>query len=60
MIEFKSAAYLMRAGSPSNPKGDAVAIDGIYQGHAYLVFDFRNLDENKLIKLRNTHGNQSK
>lgn len=50
----------MGAGSPPNAKGDAVEIDGIYQGHAYLILDVRNLDGNKLIKLRNPHGNESK
>ena len=60
MWKFKEAGYLMGAGSPPNPKGDAALIDGIYQGHAYLIMDVRNLDGNKLIKLRNPHGNESK
>lgn len=59
MLEFKKSGYLMGAGSPPNPEGDAVEIDGIYQSHAYLVIDVRNLDGNKLIKLRNPHGNES-
>lgn len=49
----------MGAGSPPNAKGDAVQVDGIFQGHAYLIMDVRNLDGNKLIKLRNPHGNES-
>ena len=57
MVEFKNAGYLMGAGSPPNPRGDAALIDGIYQGHAYLIMDVRNLDGNKLIKMRNPHGN---
>lgn len=60
MLDFKKAGYLMGAGSPPNAQGDAVDIDGIYQGHAYLVLDVRNLDGNKIIKLRNPHGNDSK
>ena len=56
MLDFKKAGYLMGAGSPPNPQGDAVDIDGIYQGHAYLVLDVRNLDGNKIIKLRNPMG----
>lgn len=60
MLEFKKAGYLMGAGSPPNAQGDSVEIDGIYQGHAYLVIDVRDLDGNKLIKLRNPHGNDSK
>lgn len=46
----------MGAGSPENPQGDTVDVDGIVQGHAYLVIDVRDLDGNKLIKLRNPHG----
>lgn len=57
MIEFKKAGYLMGAGSPENAQGDAVDIDGIVQGHAYLILDVRDLDGNKLIKVRNPHGN---
>lgn len=50
----------MGAGSPPNPRGDSALIDGIFQGHAYLVLDARDLDGNKLVKLRNPHGNRSK
>ena len=60
MVSFQNAGYLMGVGSPPNAKGDAVCIDGIYQGHAYLILDVRDLDGNKLIKLRNPHGNDSK
>lgn len=60
MLSFKKAGYLMGAGSPPNAQGDSVDVDGIYQGHAYLILDVRNLDGNKIIKLRNPHGNQSK
>ncbi len=47
----------MGAGSPENERGDAVDIDGVVQGHAYLVIDVQDLDGNKLIKVRNPHGN---
>jgi hypothetical protein len=47
----------MGAGSPENVKGDSVEIDGIVQGHAYLVMSVRNLDGNRLVKIRNPHGN---
>lgn len=60
MLKYYQAGYLMGAGTPPNAKGDAVAIDGIFQGHAYLVLNVKNLDGNKLIKLRNPHGNNSK
>lgn len=56
MVSFKKAGYLMGAGSPENAQGDSVDIDGIVQGHAYEVLDIRDLDGNKLIKLRNPHG----
>ncbi len=60
MLNFKKNGYLMGAGSPPNAQGDAVDIDGIVQGHAYLIMDVRDLDGNKLIKLRNPHGNQGR
>ena len=40
----------MGAGSPSNPEGDrAVSEEGIVQGHAYLLLQAKDLDNNKLI-----------
>ena len=59
MLEFKDNGYLMGAGSPPHPEGDGIEIDGIYQSHAYLILDVRDLDGNKLIKLRNPHGDGS-
>mgnify|MGYP000865848481 CR=1 FL=1 len=56
ITNFKKSGYLMGAGSPPNAQGDAVDVDGIVQGHAYLILDIRDLDGNKLIKLRNPHG----
>lgn len=56
LASFKKAGYLMGAGSPENAQGDAVDVDGIVQGHAYLIMDVRDLDGNKLVKLRNPHG----
>lgn len=46
----------MGAGSPENAQGDTVDVDGIVQGHAYIVMEVRDLDGNKLVKLRNPHG----
>jgi len=60
MLKYQQAGYLMGAGTPPNAKGDSAIIDGIFQGHAYLILSVRNLDGNKLIKLRNPHGNDSK
>jgi len=52
--------YLLGAGTPPHAQGDRAIVNGIFQGHAYLVLSVRNLDGNKLIKLRNPHGNNSK
>ena len=35
----------MGAGSPENAKGDTVEVDGIVQGHAYLILDVRSPSE---------------
>ncbi|TXI91401.1 MAG: hypothetical protein E6Q33_10395 [Neisseriales bacterium] len=50
----------MGAGTPPHEQGDTAEIDGIFQGHAYLVLDVRNLDGNRIIKVRNPHGNNSR
>jgi len=50
----------MGAGSPSHEQGDkATSEDGIVFGHAYSVIDIKDIDNNRLIKLRNPHGNRS-
>ena len=47
----------MGAASPSHPDGDrAMSTTGIVQGHAYSVLSIKEIDQNKLIKLRNPHG----
>lgn len=49
--------YLLAAGSPSNPLGDTVASNrGIVQGHAYSILDALEVEDHKLIKLKNPHG----
>jgi len=46
------------AGSPAHEQGDkAVSGEGIVFGHAYAVLDCKDVDNNKLICLRNPHGN---
>jgi hypothetical protein len=36
----------------------ATSDEGIVFGHAYAVLDIKNLDGNKLLQLRNPHGNR--
>jgi hypothetical protein len=48
---------LMGAGSPEHEMGDsAISEHGIVQGHAYAILDMVEVDDYKLIKLRNPHG----
>ena len=47
----------MAAGSPSHADGDrAHSARGIVQGHAYAVLDVREVEDHKLMKLKNPHG----
>lgn len=48
----------MGAGSPQHANGDRESSQqGIVFGHAYSVLDVKDIDGNKLIQLRNPHGN---
>jgi hypothetical protein len=50
---------LMGAGSPEHDMGDrAINEFGIVQGHAYAVLGIAEVDNYKLINLRNPHGNR--
>lgn len=50
MLKFKQLNYLIGAGSPENPLGDAVVTEmGIVQGHAYALLDVQEIDNEKLI-----------
>lgn len=52
--------YILGAGSPAHEMGDAAtSSEGIVYGHAYSVLSVMDLDGNKLICLRNPHGNAS-
>lgn len=52
--------YILGAGSPAHEMGDrAVSEEGIVQGHAYSVLSVQDLDGNRLVQLRNPHGNES-
>lgn len=56
---FVSQSSLLGAGSPENVLGDrAINEFGIVQGHAYAVLGIAEFDTNKLINLRNPHGNK--
>lgn len=57
IIKYKENGYLLGAGTPENPQGDAaISSEGIIQGHAYAVLDLKDYEDEKLIKLRNPHG----
>lgn len=52
---------MIASGSPPNPQGDSASSKrGIVQGHAYSVLDAKEIDEYKLIKLKNPHGSAGK
>jgi len=54
---YVKEGYLLGAGSPENPMGDAAVSDeGIVQGHAYAVLDVAEFNGEYLIKLKNPHG----
>jgi hypothetical protein len=54
---LKRQGALMGAGSPENPMGDsAINQLGIVQGHAYAIVDLNEVDDARLIMLRNPHG----
>jgi len=58
VIKYRANGYLLGAGSPENANGDrAISDEGIIQGHAYAVLDLQEFESEKLIKLRNPHGN---
>lgn len=57
MKALKRQGALVGAGSPENPMGDAAINQlGIVQGHAYSVLNIDEIDDSKLIQLRNPHG----
>jgi hypothetical protein len=56
-LSFRKLNYLMGAGSPENEQGDgAVSQSGIVQGHAYAILDVVELQGEKLLQLKNPHG----
>ena len=57
LTRLNTNGALLGVGSPENPMGDAaINQSGIVQGHAYAVLDVQEVDEFKLVKLRNPHG----
>lgn len=56
-LSFKKLNYLMGAGSPENDRGDsAVSQSGIVQGHAYAILDVVEFEKERLVQLKNPHG----
>jgi len=56
---YKKHGALLGAGSPENALGDSAISDlGIVQGHAYAVLDVVEVDNFKLMQLRNPHGSK--
>ena len=54
---LKRQGALMGAGSPENPIGDAAVNQlGIVQGHAYALLDVQEVDQARIVQLRNPHG----
>ena len=54
---LKRQGALMGAGSPENALGDsAINQQGIVQGHAYALLDVGEVDDSRLVMLRNPHG----
>ena len=57
LTSYRASNYPMGAGSPENPQGDAaVSQNGIVQGHAYSVLDAQEVAGEKVVKLKNPHG----
>lgn len=57
LLKYQKQGALLGAGSPENPQGDAATNQlGIVQGHAYAILDMQEVDEYKLMMLRNPHG----
>jgi hypothetical protein len=57
LLSYKDCNYPMGAGSPENPMGDAaVSQSGIVQGHAYSVLDVQEVTGEKVVQLKNPHG----
>jgi hypothetical protein len=54
ILSYRNNGYLMGAGTPagSDDVKNASAM-GIVQGHAYAILDIVEIDEHKLIQLRN-------
>lgn len=52
LLEYHRAGYLLGAGSPAGSDTDT-SPEGIVQGHAYAILDIQEVDDNKLLHLRN-------
>lgn len=57
LIKYEQGGYPMGAGSPENPNGDlAVSENGIVQGHAYSILNVEEIDGEKILQMKNPHG----
>jgi len=56
-----SNGYLLAAGSPGGRGKDTTSSKrGIIQGHAYSIIQVQEVEEHRLLKLKNPHGSSSK
>ena len=56
---YSNRGSLMGAGTPEHEIGDAFTNElGIVAGHAYAVMEIAEIDNFKLVKLRNPHGHK--
>ena len=57
VVQHVKAGYLLGAGSPAGSDSvDHMSSSGIVQGHAYSILDVQEIDNVKLISLRNPWG----
>ncbi|KNA16830.1 hypothetical protein SOVF_085410 [Spinacia oleracea] len=57
LLRFKQEGFLLGAGSPSGTDVH-VSSSGIVQGHAYSILQIREVDNHKLVQIRNPWANE--
>jgi Calpain family cysteine protease len=59
LLSFKKAGHLMGCGNPRGANTETEANqNGIVPGHAYAVLDIREVDDHRLLQLRNPWGDE--
>jgi len=53
ILMWHNQGYLLGASTPDHPDHDSAVISGIVQGHAYGILDVREVEQHRLVKLRN-------